>query len=246
MRTLFIVLLTVFFSFSFHIQAQKMDMSKYLNDTNNIAAKGNYKEALKRHIWFHNNALKYAPSMSGVRLSFALGYWKELGEKYPPAMKALKDIRNAKTKLVEDGKASFEIFHDVSAINRTLDEKDKTFQLFLMVDKKYPAKAKKYWIIVDNDFIDAKRYDIVRKYIKNISERYDRLKMIYSISSKNFDNPKMGPRYKKFCQQSFVKNVTRLIKVAVALGKEKEAKEIKAKALKVIDSEKLRKVPTSK
>jgi len=62
-------------------------MQVYLNETNKMVKKGQYKEALQRFIWFNEHALEYDESMTGVRLSFALGYWKELGDIYPPALK---------------------------------------------------------------------------------------------------------------------------------------------------------------
>ena len=43
--------------------------------------------------------------MYGVRLSFALSYWEQLGEVYPPALTALKKTRDDKTALLLDGKA---------------------------------------------------------------------------------------------------------------------------------------------
>jgi len=61
----------------------KQDMCKYMDDTHTLVKQGKYAEALERMIWFHNHALEHELGMYGVRLSFALSEWKELGDVYP-------------------------------------------------------------------------------------------------------------------------------------------------------------------
>jgi len=56
------------------------DVSHALDKAEEYKREGKYAQALERQIWFHKNALKYAPAMRGVRLSFALGVWIELGQ----------------------------------------------------------------------------------------------------------------------------------------------------------------------
>ena len=58
---------------------------KILREAQDDARAGRYPDALAKHVWFHENALTYAPAMYGVRLSFALSYWVNLGNLYPPA-----------------------------------------------------------------------------------------------------------------------------------------------------------------
>ena len=59
------------------------------------------KEDLKRHSngTFGSTIMrwKFAPSYYGVRLSFALSDWVELGTLYPKALDTLKGIRAEKT-----------------------------------------------------------------------------------------------------------------------------------------------------
>ena len=46
--------------------------------------------AAEKYLWFHENALMYQPSLSGVRLSYALGDWRDLADKYRPAMQDMR------------------------------------------------------------------------------------------------------------------------------------------------------------
>lgn len=67
------------------VSSRGEDMQKYLSDTQEMVRQGKNQEALERFVWFHDHALEHEPAgMYGVRLSFALSYWKALGDVYPP------------------------------------------------------------------------------------------------------------------------------------------------------------------
>jgi hypothetical protein len=114
---------------------------KSLNEARRLIKEGQYARAVRQLVWFHNNALKVRPSYYGVRLSFALRDWLELGEKYPPAIEKLKRIMDAKTTRLERGAKSRELFHDIVAINDYLGRTQKTVQLFKAIDASDPAFA---------------------------------------------------------------------------------------------------------
>jgi tetratricopeptide (TPR) repeat protein len=98
-----------------------------LKEAKEHTKKGDYEEALKKHLWYHHNILKHQPSQYGVRLSFALGYWIELAGKYPPALKSLKEVRDGlKLKLGNDKEA----FHDYLSINQYLKDYQETLETY--------------------------------------------------------------------------------------------------------------------
>jgi hypothetical protein len=90
---------------------------RILDEAESDAANGRHKDALAKHVWFHRNALERAPAMYGVRLSFALSSWKELADEYPPALDAMKRVRDEAKTAILDGKAARRNFHDLSALN---------------------------------------------------------------------------------------------------------------------------------
>lgn len=100
------------------------------DDAKRYAREGKFAEALERHEWFHQHALEYHPACYGVRLSFALSAWKELGEKYPPALESLRLVRDDGNSRLRAGDAADELFHDVVSINHTLGEDGSTMALF--------------------------------------------------------------------------------------------------------------------
>lgn len=245
MKILFIVAFTVFMASACRIEAE--DMQKYLRDTQEMVRQGKYEEALKRNIWFHDHALEHQPSMYGVRLSFALSYWKDLGEVYPPAKKALLEIRDRKIRQIENGKGNFALFHDVASINRTLKQDDKTIKLFEYLDKKNPELAKRCWNVAQKTVIIAKRFDLAKKYMPDLLQEFTRLKMRYESNLKFYDNPKIAsPQFKAYNENSFAEAILRLMEVSVATGDEKITKEIQKKALAVVNDKRIRDAVTSK
>ncbi len=218
------------------------DMQKYLSDAQVLVRQKKYEEALERFIWFHDHALEHEPAgMYGVRLSFALAYWKGLGDVYPPALAALVETRDRKLKQVTETPVNSGLFHDVVALNRTLHEEEKTVELFDLIHKRQPALAKQYWRFAKDAVIAAKRYDLARQYIGNPVREFTRVKAMYDHKVTLYDNPQMGgAHFKAFNEDHFVEESLKLIEVALALNDRKAAKEIQEKALAVIEDYRLR------
>lgn len=222
------------------LPAHAEDMQKYLSDTQTLVREGKHKEALDRFLWFHDHALEHAPSMYGVRLSFALMYWKQLGDAHPPALVALKKTRDDKTLLVVEGKGTRSLFHDVVALNRTLGDNGKTVELFRELDKDQRNLATECWDIAKEAVITEKAYDLARKYIGNPVREFGKVKESYDRNTAMYGGKNFGEHFKAFNENNFVKETLNLIDVAIALDDNKAAKEIQEKALAILDDYRLR------
>lgn len=223
------------------LPAHAEDMQKYLRDTQTLVREGKHKEALDRFLWFHDHALEHAPSMYGVRLSFALMYWKQLGDVYPPALTAIKKTRDDKTAILKEEKGNRTLFHDVTALNRTLDENDRTVDLFQQLDENQKELASECWDIAKDAIIAAKRYDLARKYIGSFVKAFTKVKAMYDENTTLYDNPQMGgDRFKAYNENHLVEESLQLIEVALALDDTKSATEIQQKALAILDDHRLR------
>jgi len=140
-----------------------------LDDARKFAASGEYAKALERHEWFHANARKISPSMGGVRLSFALSDWVDLGAKYPPALDSLKKVRDAGTKALLSGDGTWDLFHDVRSINSKLSKAGNagtvdTLQLFKQLDASQPDLAKRCFGLVVEDLIATNEAELFVKH----------------------------------------------------------------------------------
>lgn len=221
------------------LTAHAEDMQKYLSDTQELVREGKHEDALKRFLWFHDHALEHQPSMYGVRLSFALSYWKQLGDVYPPALAALKRTRDDKTERLVQKESNRNLFHDVMALNRTLDEDAKTVDLFRALDKDRPDFAKQCWDIAKEAIIKAKAYDLARKYIGNPVREWGKVKEMYDRNKAMYGGKNFGDHFKAYNENHFVEETLRLIDVAIALDDGEAAQDIQTKALKLLDDYRL-------
>jgi hypothetical protein len=216
-------------------------MQKYLSETKALVKAGKQEEALKRFIWFHEHALEHQPSMYGVRLSFALSSWKELGDAYPPALKAMEKLRDENASLLREGKGDPNLFHDLVALNQTLKADKASVELFEHIHQTDASKAKTYWIIVKDVVLGQKRYDLANLYIQNLEAEYDRVKAAYDRNLASYNDPRFGgDRFKSYNEGRFVKEVRALIELSLALDNRNAAVSIRDNAITVLDDQRLK------
>lgn len=141
-----------------------MDPRDRLRKGQAAAEVGDYETALSEYVWFHNHALEYRPSLYGVRLSFALSYWKNLGDVYPPAMLALRNICSDKTAALLRGEKNRELFHDVASINEYLGEDRSTYGLFQTLDQHAPTFARECFTLAVDAIVAANDLELAARY----------------------------------------------------------------------------------
>ena len=213
--------------------ALEPDPSKVLEEAQEQTRQGKYEEALQKHLWYHENAVKLDPAQTGVRLSFALSYWIELGAKYPKAKEALVGIRDRDTKAIREGNGSFELFHDVSSINRELKEEVKTVALFKTIDDKYPDLAKRCYQIVEKVLASQREYKLCIRYIGDPVARFGRIQERRAMNLKLAKE--LDEHLKEYAEKTFVEETCRLIDILIAADRKTDAENIRERALAVSD-----------
>jgi hypothetical protein len=201
------------------------DPSKILSEAQQDKRSGNYQRALEKHLWYHENALRIEPSQLGVRTSFALGSWLELGEKYLPALAKMKEIRDSlEAKLRDENCVRTETsdFADFKAFNRTLRQEEQTAELFIWLDKVDPKYAARVYHRAEPALLKQKEYEICGRYaepskkIKRICDSYDRgIKM----------SSKFGESHLDYVKTKFVEDSATLIEILVQNDRQAEAQE---------------------
>jgi len=214
--------------------------NKDLENIRQLAKSGQYQQALEKHIWFHEES-KSSPSMGGVRLSYAISTWIELGESYPPALDALINLRDENKEILLSGKGNFTNFHDLSSINRELGEEYQTYELFLVLDKNYPEQAEHYYNVAEDLLIERKEYEICGKYIGDPIYKYENLRHSRELSiSTTKRHPEMdNPRYRKYTDETFIDGVLMLIEVLIEINRKDDAKEVQERALSYFYNERI-------
>lgn len=132
--------------------------SERLHHAAKAAREGRHEEALQEFIWYHHHALEDDPANYGVRLSFALGYWTELGKDFPKALDALRSVRNDKEAALLRGEGALQWFIDIAAINQALGDTTPTYTLFLRLKSAFPDKAAMYAPRALPSIVDAQDY----------------------------------------------------------------------------------------
>jgi hypothetical protein len=209
----------------------KPDAFKILNEARGDREAGQYADALAKHVWFHKNGLKYQRSLYGVRLSFALMDWVELGNVYPPALLMLKTVRDESGKKVRDAAADgkiFETFHDFAAINRALKEDAKTTELFVWLDANKPQEAKRAYGVAEPALIQSKQYRLCGKYI-DADRSFAQSAELYRMNKRIMKD--VG-----FADKMFSDSVATLVALLALNNHKDDANRVAEKALKEHDA----------
>ena len=207
------------------------DPQKILSEARADARAERYEDALAKHVWFHRNALKHEQALYGVRLSFALGYWHELGKAYPPALVKLKEIRDEATKNVTNGKHVRESFHDLAAINRTVGEESRTKEIFVLLDAQNADAAKEVFGLAQSALINSKDYKLCGKYIDPIRS-FPRIIESFRENKRLAKDPRFGVEHLGFANKKFTNDAATLIALLAVNGRKAEAEEIAGDAKK--------------
>jgi hypothetical protein len=157
------------------------DAHAILDEAVSDARAGMYEVALAKHLWFHENALSCDSALYGVRLSFALGYWRDLADEHPPAMHKLVETRNkTATDYLESG-FSFKTFHDLTSLNRVLNEPRKTAEAFLVAHQHDREAAASIYDVAEPALIAEEAFEICGHYLEP-EPQLERTKKIYRLN----------------------------------------------------------------
>lgn len=218
------------------------DPQKVLQEAREDVKHQRYEVALSKILWFHENAAVLQPSLSGVRLSFALSYWLELGEVYPPALEKMKQLRDEAEKQIRNEKqvrVRFEDFHDFVALNRTLREEERTAKAFEWLDKTDEEDAQRVFLAAQPALIKQRAYKLCGKYID--SERdFSRIRRSYTMGLLMADK-RFGARHREFTEKKFLNDVTTLIAILAQNDRKAEASEVASEAKKIVEDPDLQK-----
>lgn len=219
------------------ISCPEPDPSKVLQEARSLAAKGFYEEALLKHIWFHENAVRLRKSLSAVRLSFGLGYWKELGEKYPKAKAALLEIQEKNLESLEMGNGDFALFQEIAAIDRYFGEPARTVESFRTLRKFDPKLAEICYGVAEEALVSTGAYSECLDYLCDPEAK---LSMSVKIREMAMSIRPMHEDLQETMDTHFTQKVSRMITILARGGRPAEAEKIREAALLTLDDESIR------
>lgn len=219
-----------------------VDPRMVLDAAEKLARQGRYVEALDKHIWFHEHALEIDDSYSGVRASFALSSWVELGKLYPPAREALVAIRDRDAQTLRAGTWSPNLFSDVAAINDHLGERGETAALFVALHRSNPELARQCYTWAEESLAAAREYEVCATYIPDPMARFAEIRRYYRF--RLLDSDQLGADHSglmlEMAERNFAEETGRLVAILAGVGRAADAEKVRELALRESTSEAVR------
>ena len=135
---------------------QDMVSTRYKN-AQELARQGDAAEALKEFLWCFDDGMPRVSGYGGVRTSFLLSSIAKLGEKYPAALVALRQRRDAALQRMQNSENDADAATDFAAINRTLKEDQNTLVAFDQLPAE-DSRRKTLASAACDQLIEAQRY----------------------------------------------------------------------------------------
>lgn len=205
------------------------------------AREGRYEEALRELVWIHEHALEEDRAMYGVRLSYALDYWVQLGRRYPPAREALAAVRERKSQALLRGEGDFHLFHDVIAIDETMEAFQATRELYLALMDRQPAFAANHVALALPAIARAGDAGLVRRVRPDpeteLRQQAERMRQVIR-TLKQFHYSAM-PMH-RLQAGSYAHAVRRVTGISTLIGEHEEARRLQALALDLVQDPSLR------
>jgi hypothetical protein len=219
---------------------EKPDLDQVRTEANEMMQRGEYEPALQRQIWLHNHSTEINPAMRGVRLSFYLADWVELGRRYPKAKQALMEVRDLKTREFEEGRGYSQLFQDINSINNYLNADDATTALFKRIDKLDPALAGQCIHFARTALVKNHEYELCLGYIPDAQADFERIHSSWDEEVARAGSQRDVQQFRQLADNRFVTSASQLIEILAGAGREAEAESIRAQAALLVDDPRLK------
>jgi hypothetical protein len=217
----------------------EIDPKEVLRQARQLVKSQQYAEALEKYIWFHDHALDFDRALVGVRLSYAIMEWVDLGEVYPPARRALEGVRNAKVESLAQGNCDAILFHDVASINRAFGQVERTRDLFKTIAAADHGIAEKCFSIALESLVQAKEFDLARSFMPDPQKEIDRfaIRLKLARSARDSDSEEV---LEKALVGIYVKKVSLILQVFLGVGEDDLANNLRHYAIECVLDPQLR------
>jgi hypothetical protein len=213
--------------------------TEVLRQARQLVKSQQYAEALQKYTWFHDHALDTDRSLVGVRLSYAISEWVELGEIYPPARRALESVRDAKAESLMQGTNDGSFFHDVASINRALGQVEQTRDLFKAMAGADRGVAEKCFRFALESLVHTKEFGLARIFLPDPRKEIDQ----FAIPFKFVPQPtaSVSPEMlQETLVTIYVRKVSQILEVFIGVGEEDVCNHLRQYALECVPDTQLR------
>ena len=159
--------------------------------------------------------------------------WKNLADRYPPAMKALRKSRDTAHQAArrQKGRAAQQQYADFAAINEYLDEEPKTVRFFKWLHKHRPKLARDVYHRAEDVLARANEFKLCGAYIDS-GEQFARIRHVFRVNMR-LAREESGREHEEYSYNSFSEKTTRLVALLTLNGRTKEARQVVVRARRV-------------
>lgn len=204
--------------------SENPDPAEILSEARSDVKNKNYEVALLKYIWINEHSLEHRFSFIGVRNSYALDEWYEMGQKYPQALEKFHEYRNNAKQKVKNKDNMIMNFGDFQSFNQYSDKQQETIDLFSWIEINAPFIADKIYIYAKKDLYKFNEYKTLNKYIKPLFEFNHAAMLLKSHNEESNHSDEM----------MFSNEVVYIITVLIKNNRIDETKDIITKASQVI------------
>lgn len=185
-----------------------------LRDARAAATAGDYPTAQALYEHFFDHALEVDESFYGVRLSYCLDEWAELGEAYPPALDTLK-AKAAEAVAGFEATRNPELFHDYQSILHYLNQNDEVFAQFVGYHETMPELAKLASDYLWDSLVESAHWDLCTAYLGDAKERYETAVSNFDLGMQTIrEDPSLREAdIERLIRNSYVRDVGNLFRV---------------------------------
>jgi thioredoxin-like negative regulator of GroEL len=194
---------------------------------------GKYQEALAEYLWCFDEG-KTSAGYAGVRLSFLLSDIEQLGKRYPPAIKAMEERRDAAEARIRAGPITFDDIADAVALNEHLGATQRTLTLFDEVSKAGPIPGQArfaFFLHLKGQLREAKRYadllnllDRPAKYVTGQIQQYEFVRKMSEARADKKEEP--DDSGDSFLKSSAIQDGALILEALVATKRDPEADQV--------------------
>ena len=219
------------------------DPGEVLDSARSHVASKEYAEALKEYKWFFDNSTKIESAMFGVKHSYCVNEWRELGDLYEPALKLYRNELGKRKKRLIGGEADWGLFMEFKALCEYDDKKNEVVEVFLAYDNNKQVEfSKRIFDPIKEDLLFLGYLEICSKYTTHPMREAIHIIELHQLNveyEKNMDQ-KCGDE--KFSDTVYNDEAGFLLTVLKKSNRLDEYKNVKTKLESYYFTEKLKKL----
>lgn len=218
-----------------------MNALERLHAARQAARDGRHEEALRELVWFHHHALEENRYLAGVRLSYALYDWLNLGKAYPPAQQALIKVREQKAQTLLQGEGNRALFHDIEAIDERLGQAGATYELYMALVERHPALAAQCAQLALPSIVAVKDYRLAHQLRTDPEARLRTSAAALREDIRDIKHRRFTRAPQRWASiKSYTESARRDVEITAGIGEHAEARRLAALAVDLIYDPSLR------